>query len=212
MGGRFQPSKHADDLRRAWPDPVANLTRRRSHRPKLSWDCADLLTTNPLPGRRSSGMVGTITRSAQSALPRLLPSSPPLRPRMSCTDFGELWSAFIGCWGCDVPRTAGLALDPGGGGMTVASTLDPPARNGSSLREIVKSEPLFAVGRADRVGGGSSPARRAGLRPGLVEQTSRRVRHRCRCRRSLWSGAPCPACGVAARRRCRPASACRRCW
>ena len=36
----------------------------------MSWDCADLLTTNPLPGGRSSRMVGTITRSAQSLLCR----------------------------------------------------------------------------------------------------------------------------------------------
>ena len=60
--------------------------------------------------------------------------------------------------------------------------------------------------------GPAAQLRRAGLRPGLVEQTSRRVRRRCRCRQSPWSGAPCPACGVAARRRCRPASARRRCW
>ena len=60
--------------------------------------------------------------------------------------------------------------------------------------------------------GPAAQLRRAGLRPGLVEQTSRRVRRRCPCRRSPWSAAPSPACGVAARKRCRAASARRRCW
>jgi hypothetical protein len=57
-----------------------------------------------------------------------------------------------------------------------------------------------------------SRLRRAGPWPGLVEQTNRRLGRGCRCRRSPWSVAPCPARGVAARRRCRPASARCRCW
>jgi hypothetical protein len=51
------------------PDAVIGLNRGRSRRSGTSWDCADLLSTNPLPRRQSSRKVGTIARSAQSAIP-----------------------------------------------------------------------------------------------------------------------------------------------
>ena len=50
------------------PDAVIGLNRGRSRRSGTSWDCADLLSTNPLPRRQSSRKVGTIARSAQSAI------------------------------------------------------------------------------------------------------------------------------------------------
>jgi hypothetical protein len=74
--------------------------------------------------------------------------------------------------------------------------------------------PEMCVCRGNRVlsagSGLATPLRRAGLRPDPVEQTSPRVRRRCPRRRLPWSTAPCPACGAAAHRRCRPASAPRR--
>ena len=82
-------------------------------------------------------------------------------------------------------------------------------------RRVTARDRSLCAPQSGRLSARSCPAaqfRRAGLRPALAEQTSRRARRRCRCRRSSESAAPCSACGAEARTRCRPPSARRRCW